>query len=176
MDVIVLLSALTLILTRQHITGAEAGFILAFAGSISANVNWVLVNLRTIELKGISLERTAEYRMLEREEGQSLNQDGQCEGDLQPVAVMSTLQSWPSQGALEITDLRANYGKDLPDILKDVSFSVEGGERVGIVGATGGGKSTLAKAFFSFVDITQGKIEIDGRGEAFLLPILLTVS
>jgi ABC-type multidrug transport system fused ATPase/permease subunit len=48
-----------------------------------------------------------------------------------------------------------------------VSFEIEGGQRVGICGATGGGKSTLAKAFFSFVDITGGHMKIDGRGQCY---------
>ena len=165
MDIIVLLSALSLIFTQDQITGAEAGFILAFASSISSDVNWFLVNLQTIELKGISLERTAEYRMLEHEESQSLNSNSHSRDDQECADTMCTVNGWPSHGALEVTELRARYGEDLPEILIDVSFSVAGGERIGIVGSTGGGKSTLAKAFFSFVDITRGKIEIDGRGE-----------
>jgi ABC-type bacteriocin/lantibiotic exporter with double-glycine peptidase domain len=64
-----------------------------------------------------------------------------------------------------VSGLGARYAPDMPEILHGVSFNCQGGERVGIVGATGGGKSTLAKAFFSFVDITTGSIEIDGKGE-----------
>ena len=166
LDVIVNLSALSLIITRPGITGAEAGFILAFASGISTNVTMVLGSLRTIELKGISLERTAEYRLLEHEDGQPFNNNSQWATDQEDLSLTPGLQGWPSKGALEVTNLGASYGRDFPDILQDVSFSVEGGQRVGIVGATGGGKSTLAKAFFSFVDITSGKIEIDGKGES----------
>ena len=166
LDVIVNISALSLILTRPNIRGAEAGFILAFASNISNSIMRVLGSIRTIELKGISLERTAEYRMLEHEDGQPFETNSQWEAEQEDVASAASLQGWPSKGALEVTSLRASYGMDLPDILQDVSFSVEGGQRVGIVGATGGGKSTLAKAFFSFVDITNGKIEIDGKGES----------
>ena len=167
MDIVITSCALSLILTQPQITGAKAGFILAFGSSISSNVQWILARLRSFELKGISLERTAEYRMLEKEEGQSLNPENpKCDGD-EGIAVSASLQGWPSQGAIEISNIWARYGSDLPDILQDISFSVEGGQRVGIVGATGGGKSTLAKAFFSFVDITNGKIEIDGKGKLF---------
>ena len=155
-------TTLFLILSRTHINGAAAGFMLVFAGSISNNVNWLMVNLRQFELKGISLERTTEYRRLPREDGATINDslshsDSDAEGD--------ELADWPSRGELHVKDLRVRYGPGMPDILQDVTFDVEGGQRIGIVGATGSGKSTLAKAFFSFVDVTNGSIEIDDKGE-----------
>lgn len=165
MGVIIVSPALLVIFTQAHMSGAKAGFILAFATGISNNVWVILSNLRTIELKGISLERTAEYRMLEREEGQPLDQDDLSADCQHGHRLPNDLVDWPSKGSIQVSDLRARYGPDHPDILKDVSFSVQGGQRVGIVGATGGGKSTLAKAFFFFVDITSGKIEIDGQGK-----------
>lgn len=169
MDVVMNATTLAIILTKPGITGAAAGFMLIFAGNIAWNVNWLLINLRQFELKGVSLERTTEYRLLPREEGQSLNKQ-----DPRYVPLSEDgLVGWPSKGAVEVTELRVKYGPDMPDILHDVSFSVEGGQRIGIVGATGGGKSTLAKAFFNFVDITHGKIEIDNEGELGL-GVLLT--
>jgi len=76
------------------------------------------------------------------------------------------LSEWPDKGEIEVTQLQAQYAPDLPNILHDISFMVKGGQRVGLVGATGGGKSTLAKAFFSFVDISHGTIKIDGKGKS----------
>lgn len=112
-----------------------------------------------MELKGISLERTAEYRHLSREESDRLdpNKPGYFDEQASPYGL------WPEHGTIEVEDLCARYGPDMPDILHGITFSIKAGERVGIVGATGGGKSTLAKAFFSFVDITKGKIKIDGE-------------
>jgi ABC-type multidrug transport system fused ATPase/permease subunit len=163
MDVLIVFTALSLILTRDGMTGAAAGFVLAFAGSIAGDVNWVLINIRQFEIQGVSLERTAEYRKLEREEGAQFDVVGSSIED--QLVADQELEGWPAEGALNVEELSARYGPDLPNILHEVSFSVQGGQRVGIVGATGGGKSTLAKAFFSFVDITHGKIEIDGKGE-----------
>jgi ABC-type multidrug transport system fused ATPase/permease subunit len=172
MDLIIVSTALFLILTKPGMTGAAAGFILAFAVDITTNVNWVLLNLRTFELKGVSLERTAEYRNLETEGGERLDDSEGVEvgaGALEYDTVHRQLANWPDKGRLEIKDLRARYAADLPDILHDVSFDVEGGQRVGIVGATGGGKSTLAKAFFSFVDVNHGYIKIDDKGGAHVM-------
>ena len=165
MDVFIVSTALALILTKSGMTGAAAGFIMVFASNITWNVNWMLINLRQFELKGVSLERTTEYRLLPREGGETLNQLDKNYG----TDACEELNNWPLHGELKVHELRVRYGPDLPDILHDVSFGVQGGQRVGIVGATGGGKSTLAKAFFSFVDITHGKIEIDGKGKLIVL-------
>jgi ABC-type multidrug transport system fused ATPase/permease subunit len=162
MDVVINATTLLLILTQPGVSGAAAGFMLIFAGNITWNVNWLLINLRQFELKGVSLERTTEYRLLPREEGQTLNPNDPGYA----VPGEDTESNWPSLGVVEVKDLRVRYGPDMPDILHDVSFQVQGGQRVGIVGATGGGKSTLAKAFFSFVDVTHGSIKIDGRGRS----------
>ncbi|KGB78045.2 ABC transporter ABCC.6 [Cryptococcus deuterogattii R265] len=166
MDVIVRITALSLLLARASTTGAVAGFVLTFAGSISTYVNWMLVHLRNFELKGVSLERTSEYRTLPGEDGtELLADDTRYATDRQELDEEEDqlLGSWPEYGELKVEGLCARYGPDMPEILHDVTFNVKGGERIGIVGATGGGKSTLAKAFFSFVDITKGKIEIDGQ-------------
>ena len=168
---------LYLILTREGMTGAAAGFMLVFAGDITYLFNMVLINFRQLELKGVSLERTADYRLLPREDGEVLDTDGPRATDSVPERLEGE-SSWPSKGQVKVQDLRVRYGPDMPDILHGVSFEVAGGQRVGIVGesggtvcaennstgATGGGKSTLAKAFFAFVDVTHCKIEIDGRG------------
>ncbi|OXH51675.1 ABC transporter ABCC.6 [Cryptococcus neoformans] len=165
MDVIVRITALTLLLARASTTGSVAGFVLTFAGSISTYVNWMLIHLRNFELKGVSLERTSEYRTLSREDGTKLLADDTryATDGLELDEEDQRLGSWPEHGELKVEGLCARYGPDMPEILHDVTFKVKGGERIGIVGATGGGKSTLAKAFFSFVDLTKGKIEIDGQ-------------
>lgn len=54
----------------------------------------------------------------------------------------------------------------MPNVLHGISFEVAPREKIGIVGATGCGKSTLALSFFRFVEATQGRIVIDGIGES----------
>lgn len=166
LDLTIVTTALIVILSRPGMTGSMAGFMLGFAQSISNCVNWILLYLRDFEVRGVSLERTSEYCKLEREDGKAINPEVQDQQSYEAFVTEDTLKGWPSKGLLEVTNLSASYGPDLPDILHNISFQVEGGQRVGIVGATGGGKSTLAKAFFSFVDITNGCIKIDGRGES----------
>lgn len=166
---IIVSTVLCFIVDSDDISAASAGFILAFAGTISGNVNWLLIYVRNFELAGVSLERTAEYRRLEGEGGNELiNCLDRADDDAIESRMAAEYGNWPSTGQLEVDELSAKYGPDMPEILHKISFSVEGGERVGIVGATGGGKSTLAKALFSFVDISHGRIMIDGRGKSLI--------
>lgn len=58
---------------------------------------------------------------------------------------------------------KANIQPDLPDVLHSISFEVAPRQKIGIVGSTGCGKSTLALSFFRFVEATSGKILIDGQ-------------
>ena len=70
--------------------------------------------------------------------------------------------NWPEHGSIEAQHLWASYREDLPYTLKNLSFSIKPGARVGIVGRTGAGKSTLVSALLRLVDTIRGEILIDG--------------
>lgn len=72
------------------------------------------------------------------------------------------LRSWPFKGEVELDGLSARYREGLPLVLKDVSVRIEAGARVGIVGRTGSGKSTLTLAAFRMIDLAGGAMRIDG--------------
>jgi len=162
-NVIVMSATLALVITTPGMTGSQAGFILGFASRVVDDLHNVLFDLRNYDLDGVKLERLAEYRNLDTEDIPALIGTKELE-DTADNPVVTALSNWPSKGTIQVTDLAARYASDMPEILHDVSFSCNGGERVGIVGASGGGKSTLAKALFSFVEVTKGRIEIDDRG------------
>lgn len=71
-------------------------------------------------------------------------------------------QDWPNSGRLVVENLSACYANGLPDILKNISFEVEPGTRVAVVGATGSGKSTLSLALTRIIEASAGKITLDG--------------
>ena len=70
--------------------------------------------------------------------------------------------AWPSEGALQVDALRLKYRPWLPEVLTGVSFEVAPGEKVGICGRTGAGKSTIFLALYRLVEPTGGTICIDG--------------
>ncbi|WNC69268.1 ABC transporter ATP-binding protein/permease [Thalassotalea nanhaiensis] len=67
-----------------------------------------------------------------------------------------------TQGRVDFNSVSFNYHSNRP-ILKDVNFTINPGEKVAIVGASGGGKSTLVKLLFRFYDLSSGSIQIDGQ-------------
>ncbi|RQO88316.1 hypothetical protein POPTR_003G135701v4 [Populus trichocarpa] len=72
------------------------------------------------------------------------------------------LHNWPSVGEVEIRNLKVRYQPNAPFVLQGISCFVEGGHKIGLVGRTGSGKTTLISSLFRMVEPTEGKIIIDG--------------
>lgn len=70
-------------------------------------------------------------------------------------------KEWPVQGRVEFKDYKVRYREGLELVLRGLSFSVKGGEKVGIVGRTGAGKSSLTLALFRIIEAADGQIFID---------------
>jgi ABC-type multidrug transport system fused ATPase/permease subunit len=70
--------------------------------------------------------------------------------------------SWPSLGVVEFHEVHAKYRENLPTVLNGVTFSVKAGEKIGVVGRTGAGKSSLTLCLLRILELCGGKILIDG--------------
>ncbi|KAK6214962.1 ABC transporter [Colletotrichum tabaci] len=125
---------------------ALAGFTLSFALEFSQAIVWSIRHYANIELDMNAAERVVEYSDLQTED----------QGGIQPPA------TWPTEGRLEVKDLVVSYAEDLSPVLKGLSFSVNKNERVGVVGRTGAGKSSLTLALFRFLEARSGSIHVDG--------------
>ncbi|KAK8001086.1 multidrug resistance-associated [Apiospora marii] len=68
---------------------------------------------------------------------------------------------WPSRGTFKFENVFASYGNGKPPVLKDISFTIKAGEKVGIVGRTGSGKSSTTLAILRMIDIEAGKLTLD---------------
>lgn len=135
-----------LIVSIRTIDSSLAGFALSFALGLSEGVIWVLRQYSNVELDMNATERIVEYSKIEIE-----NQGG-----------LDAPAAWPTEGNLEVRDLVVTYAPDLPPVLKGVTFSVSRNQRVGVVGRTGAGKSSLTLAIFRFLEARSGSIVIDG--------------
>ena len=69
---------------------------------------------------------------------------------------------WPSKGAVTFTDVSLRYRPNTEICLNQLSFHVDAGLKVGVVGRTGAGKSTMSLAMTRIVELCGGRIEIDG--------------
>jgi ATP-binding cassette, subfamily C (CFTR/MRP), member 1 len=66
------------------------------------------------------------------------------------------------RGTVEFNRMSAKYRKDLPDVLQEITCRIQAGEKVGIVGRTGAGKSTIINTLLKITDVSSGSIKIDG--------------
>jgi ABC-type multidrug transport system fused ATPase/permease subunit len=83
------------------------------------------------------------------------------EQEPKPVKDMAPPASWPTSGELRVENLSARYSSDGPRVLHDLSFHVKSGERIGIVGRTGSGKSSLTLSLLRCIP-TEGDVFYDG--------------
>lgn len=135
-----------MVVLLPDIDAALAAFALCFALEYSQALIWTIRHIANLELDMNSAERIIEFSNLSTES---------IEGADPPA-------HWPSHGCLEFNDLVVSYAEDQPPVLKGVSFRVERNERIGVVGRTGAGKSSITLALFRLLDAQEGSIYIDG--------------
>ncbi|KAJ7924025.1 P-loop containing nucleoside triphosphate hydrolase protein [Mycena leptocephala] len=113
----------------------------------------VLESLAVVENSSVAIDRIQEFAELPPEE--------KTVSDEMPMNDRST---WPSVGSLTFADFSIKYRGDLPLALKNLSFDLQGGLKIGICGRTGSGKSSIVLALFRGIDqhLVTGKIAIDG--------------
>lgn len=71
--------------------------------------------------------------------------------------------NWPEKGEMQFKNVQLRYRPGLPLVLKGLTMHVAGGEKIGVVGRTGAGKSSLMQAIFRIVELAEGSITIDGH-------------
>lgn len=146
---VTLFTGLFLIFNINNIDAGMAGISLFYARSFLENIYWFIRQYTTVEMNLNSVERVQEYLELEQEPSAIV------EANRPPAA-------WPTTASLEVKDLVIRYSPELDPVLQGVSFSTKAHEKVGIVGRTGSGKSTLSLSFFRFLEASSGSISIDG--------------
>ncbi|KAG5177321.1 P-loop containing nucleoside triphosphate hydrolase protein [Tribonema minus] len=131
------------------LTAGTAGLILTYTQQVTGTLNMVVRMGCETEARITSAERVTEYGSL-TPEAPPIN------ADYRPP------EGWPAKGAITFRGVSLRYRPDLDLVLNNVTFEVRGGEKIGIAGRTGSGKSSLMTALFRIVEPCAGSIEIDG--------------
>lgn len=131
-----------------NIDAGAAGLALTYAVTFTENVLWFVRLYSSNEQNMNSVERIKEYLDVEQEAAPVVPEN-------RPAS------NWPSQGSVEFINYSTRYRPDFDKVLKNVTFKVLPGEKVGVVGRTGAGKSSLALALFRALEAEEGKILID---------------
>jgi ABC-type multidrug transport system fused ATPase/permease subunit len=125
------------------------GLALNYATTISSAMAGLVDVLTRLELDFISVERMQQYTE---------------ELELEPPdeSMPETTAGWPFRGAVTYKKVSMRYQLTMPLVLREISFTIGAGERVGVVGRTGSGKSSIVACLFRLSEIQSGSIMIDG--------------
>lgn len=124
------------------------GLVLSYILTIVQMIQFTVRQLAEMENNMNSTERIHYY-------GTQLEQEA-------PLHLGNVPSSWPQKGEIEFNNVQMRYRAGLPLVLKGLTMHVKAGERIGVVGRTGAGKSSIMSTLFRLVELSGGSICIDG--------------
>uniref|UniRef100_A0AAX7UL15 Multidrug resistance-associated protein 1 n=1 Tax=Astatotilapia calliptera TaxID=8154 RepID=A0AAX7UL15_ASTCA len=146
---IVSFAALFAVVARQSLSPGIMGLSISYALQLTTSLTWLVRMSSDVETNIVAVEKVKEYSDTEKE----------AEWKHEP----STLSpGWPTNGCIEMRNFGLRYRQDLDLAIRNITISINGGEKVGIVGRTGAGKSSLTLGLFRIIEAAEGQIFIDG--------------
>ncbi|CAF0847568.1 unnamed protein product, partial [Didymodactylos carnosus] len=136
------------ILMRERLTPGVVGLSITSAMLVTQALNWLVRMTSDIETNIVSVERIDEYCQLQSEAAWEIPES-------KPPL------HWPTSGQIQFQQLSTRYREGLDLVLKELTFDVRPGEKIGIIGRTGSGKSSLCITLFRIIEPVTGQIIID---------------
>ncbi|GAA6015718.1 hypothetical protein JCM10207_008773 [Rhodosporidiobolus poonsookiae] len=142
--------AIVAVAERTSIPASQTGLILSTVLGMQQAVTMLVRQNAEVENNMASAERLIYFSKELEQEAPAVIPD------------RTTPPEWPQRGAISFQNAELRYRPELPTVLHDFSLEIKQGEKIGVVGRTGAGKSTLIQALFRIIELSQGRIEIDG--------------
>ncbi|KAG0094983.1 hypothetical protein BGZ93_006497, partial [Podila epicladia] len=136
--VVVLAAALFAVLSRKNLGTESVGLALSYAMTVTLDITWLVRSYCDLQNQLVAVERVNEYALK--------NPEAPAETDAKLP------ENWPQAGRIEFRNYSTRYRQGLDLVVKDISFEVQPAEKVGIVGRTGAGKSSLTLALFRIIE------------------------
>lgn len=145
---LVLVTGILVVTSRFNVSPSISGLVLSYILSTVQMFQFTIRQLAEMENDMNSTERLHYY-------GTQIEKEA-------PLHLAEVGKSWPDTGAISFSNIQMRYRDGLPLVLRGLNMEVRGGERIGIVGRTGAGKSSIMSALFRLTELSGGSIKIDG--------------
>ncbi|KAH6672921.1 ABC multidrug transporter-like protein [Halenospora varia] len=147
-NLLVFVTGILVVTSRFNVSPSIAGLVLSYILSIVQMIQFTVRQLAEVENGMNATERLHYY-------GTQLEEEA-------PLHTVDVRPSWPEKGEIIFNNVEMRYRANLPLVLSGLSMHVRGGERIGVVGRTGAGKSSIMSTLFRLVELSGGSITIDG--------------
>jgi len=147
-NLLVFVTGILVVTSRLEVNPSIGGLVLSYILSIVQVIQFTVRQMAEVENNMNATERIHYY-------GSNLEEEA-------ALTLGNVRETWPEKGEIQFDNVQLRYREGLPLVLKGLSLHVQPGERIGVVGRTGAGKSSIMSTLFRLVELSGGSITVDG--------------